>query len=130
MFDLLKKIFAFTLLLIFVFIPRLSQAIEPIMNRVPAECLNSGTCSLNDMFRLAVSLSDIIISIIGSVVLLFFIYGGVVMLTSAGNKERVTKGRRIILGALTGLAFIFFSYSIIAFVAKTFGYTAEDFTSE
>jgi len=75
---------------------------------------------------MVVNLSDIIIGVIGSIVLLFFVYGGVVMLTSAGNKERVTQGRRIILGALTGLAIIFFSYAIISYIATTLGVVETD----
>ena len=98
----------------------------------PAECNSycTGDYSLNDIVGVAKNLSNIILGIIGSIVLLFFIYGGVVMLTSAGNKERVTKGRRIIVGALAGLAIIFLSYSIIYFISKTIGVTNDVFTTK
>jgi len=123
----LKKILVFTLPSLLVALPRISSAeIKPIMDRVPPACKDSGTCSLNDIVQMVVNLSDIIIGVIGSIVLLFFVYGGVVMLTSAGNKERVTQGRRIILGALTGLAIIFFSYAIISYIATTLGVVETD----
>ena len=126
-----KKIFIFILFSVIVVMPQLSHAaFEPIMSQLPAACRDSGDCSLNDIVQMAVNLSDIIFGIIGSIVLLYFIYGGVVMLTSAGNKERVTKGKKIIVNSLIGLAVIFFSYSIIAFIGGILDVSDPIFTSK
>jgi len=64
---------------------------------------------------------NIVIGVIGSIVLLFFIYGGVLFVISAGNQETVTKAKRVITGSIIGLLIVFLSYTIIYFTAKTLG---------
>lgn len=54
-----------------------------------------------------------ILSIIGSIALLMFIYGGVLWMTSNGSPERVKKGRDILVWAVAGLGLIFSSYAIV-----------------
>ncbi len=55
-------------------------------------------------------------SILGSLALATFIYGGFVWMLSAGNPEKVTKGRNILVWAFIGLVVIFSSYAIINFI--------------
>lgn len=74
--------------------------------------------SLNSFVKLGISLSNIILGIVGSLTLLMFIYGGVILLTSAGNTERVSKGKEIILGAVVGLLIVFGSYTLIDFIVN------------
>lgn len=61
-------------------------------------------------------ISDLISAVLGliaGIALLFFIYGGFMMLISGGNEERVTKGRGTLLWASVGLIVVFASYAIV-----------------
>ena len=48
--------------------------------------------------------------------LLFFIWGGIVILTSGGNSDKVKQGRDSIVWAAVGLIICFSSYIILNFV--------------
>lgn len=62
-----------------------------------------------------------ILSIVGSLALLMFIYGGFTWMLSGGNAEGVKKGRDILMWASIGLVIIFTSYAIISFIFKALG---------
>jgi hypothetical protein len=80
-----------------------------------------GSYELNDFANLAVIASQWILGIVGSLALLMFVYGGVMFLISAGNSEKVTQAKGIILGAVIGIVIVFTSYMIIGFVFKATG---------
>jgi len=81
---------------------------------VPTNCQGEAkNCGVNDMICTAVNVSRIILGFAGSVALLMFIYGGFMWLISAGNTDRVTKGRTTFLNAMIGLALIFGAWIII-----------------
>lgn len=82
-----------------------------------------GNNTLNSALLLVVKIIGMILSVVGSLALLAFVYGGIVFLTSAGSRERVEKGRQIIIGAVIGVVIVFASYTIIGFVFKLFGIT-------
>ena len=84
-------------------------------------CATTGKCELNDFIKLAINVANWILGITGSLALAFFIYGGVMFLVSAGNTERVTKAKQIIIGAVIGLIIVFASYTIIRFVFQAGG---------
>lgn len=64
---------------------------------------------IGDMIRIA-------LGIVGSLALLFFIYGGFLYMTAGGSPEKVKKGKDTLVWATTGLAIIFLSYGILSFV--------------
>ena len=55
----------------------------------------------------------------GVAALFFFIWGGLVLLTSRGNQERVKSGRDTLLWAVIGLLVAFSSYIVLRFVIQT-----------
>jgi len=57
-----------------------------------------------------------VLGVVGSLALVIFIYGGFVWMTAAGNTERITKGKNILIWATLGLVVIFASYAIVHFV--------------
>jgi len=59
-----------------------------------------------------------IIGVSGSIALAIFIYGGALWMFSAGNPDRVKKGKAAMTYAAIGLAIIFLSYTIVAFVLE------------
>ena len=73
------------------------------------------------MARTAITISELILGIVGSLALLAFVAGGLMWMLSAGNPEWVTRGKQTILGAVIGLKIFFTSYMIIQLV-----YTALD----
>ena len=59
-----------------------------------------------------------ILGIVGSLALVMFIYGGVTWMTSAGNAEKVQKGKDTLVWAAIGLVIIFASYALVRFVIQ------------
>lgn len=57
-----------------------------------------------------------ILGIVGSLALAIFIFGGFTWITSAGNDEKVKKGKDMITWAAFGLVVIFLSYALVTFV--------------
>lgn len=114
-------IFAFSLIVYGLSLsPHVVQAIGPLLSDSliqDAECTASN-CSLNTFIALGVSLSNIILGLVGALTLAMFIYGGVVLLISGGNSEKISKGKEIILGSVVGLLIVFGSYTIITFVVN------------
>jgi len=60
-----------------------------------------------------------VLGIIGSLALVMFIYGGATWMLSAGNQEKVTKGKQILIWATLGLVVIFTAYALVRFVLTT-----------
>jgi len=81
----------------------------------------TGSYELNDFLSIAVNVSKIILGLVGSLTLLMFVYGGLMMIISSGNTEKVTKAKGILLAAVVGLAIVFASYVIIQFVMTSLG---------
>lgn len=59
--------------------------------------------------------------IIGAFALVFFIYGGFVLIMSGGNPEKVKKGTDTMLAALIGLFIAFVAYLFIKFLGTAIG---------
>ncbi len=71
--------------------------------------------------RMGLNVVDIILGVVGSLALLMFVYGGIMMLISAGNSDKVSKAKGIIIAAVIGLGIVFASYLIIEFVMRALG---------
>ena len=54
-----------------------------------------------------------VLSIVGSLALLMFVYGGVLWITSFGESKRIEKGKTIITWAVLGLAIIAAAYVLV-----------------
>ena len=82
---------------------------------------NCGNYSLTDFLQLAVTISNWILSCVGAIALLFFIYGGFTFILSGGSEEKIKEGRMILVNAVIGLALVFASYIIIQFAMTLLG---------
>ena len=49
----------------------------------------------------------------GSLALIMFIYGGFIWMTSGGDKEKITKGRKTLVWAVLGLVIVFTAYILV-----------------
>jgi hypothetical protein len=56
------------------------------------------------------------LGLVGSLALLMFVYGGFTWMLSAGNSEKVQKGKQIFIWATVGLLVIFAAYGIVRFL--------------
>jgi len=57
-----------------------------------------------------------ILGIVGSIALLMFIIGGVMWMTAAGDSEKITKAKNILIWSILGLVVIFAAFGITRFV--------------
>jgi len=80
-----------------------------------------GSYELNDFIILGKNVAAWILGIVGSLALLFFIYGGIMFLIAGGKEEQIKKGKDIITAAIIGLILVFASYLIIAFFMRLMG---------
>ena len=63
-------------------------------------------------------LINAIMGIVGSMALVMFIFGGIMWMLAAGNTERITRGKNILIWATVGLVVIFSSYAIVRFILE------------
>lgn len=59
-----------------------------------------------------------VLGVVGSIALAVFIYGGFIMMTAAGNNERIQKGKDILIWATVGLVVIFTAYAAAKLVIE------------
>lgn len=74
-------------------------------------------CIKTDISGFVSSFFTIGLGLAGGIALLFLIYGGFLVLTSAGNPETIQHGKEILTSAIAGLLLIIFSVFILRLVA-------------
>jgi len=79
----------------------------------------TGTPNSKDIPTLLGGIIQYALGIIGSLALVMFIYGGATWMLSAGNQDRVSKGKQIIIWATVGIVIIFTSYALVKFLITT-----------
>ncbi|MEA2088770.1 MAG: hypothetical protein U9O55_02950 [Patescibacteria group bacterium] len=88
---------------------------------IPTECRGKATeCGIEEFFQVLVNVFKLMLGLLGSLSLLFFIYGGFVWLFSRGNANMIQKGKDIIIGAVIGMSIVLGSWVIINFVIAVF----------
>ncbi|MFB6225854.1 MAG: pilin [Candidatus Paceibacteria bacterium] len=81
-----------------------------------------GYCNNINAFLLqGIIIGKYLLGIAGSLALLAFIYGGVMMLASFGNQERFKEGRKALVAAATGLVIAFGAYLLVGLVLDALG---------
>ncbi|MBP9802556.1 hypothetical protein KBC40_03125 [Patescibacteria group bacterium] len=89
-----------------------AKAIElynPLCEKGSKDCINSFPQLVNSAIRG-------ILGITGAIALVMIVIGGITWMTSAGNADRVRRGKDTLLWSILGLLIIFLSYAIINFV--------------
>ena len=82
---------------------------------------SNGGYNLDDFLILGKNVAAWILGIVGSLALLFFIYGGIIFLIAGGREDQIKKGKDILTAAIIGLILVFSSYLIIAFFMRLMG---------
>ncbi len=88
-------------------VPHLVQAQVQLINP-----LGTGEDATDPRVLIA-RLIQAILSVVGSIALLMFVYGGVLWITSFGEPARVEKGKKILVWTVLGLALIASAYVIV-----------------
>ncbi|TSC76492.1 MAG: Uncharacterized protein G01um101431_625 [Parcubacteria group bacterium Gr01-1014_31] len=73
-------------------------------------------CTLSHLLQVLANVARAMLALLGSAAFAMFVYGGVVFLTSQGNQERVTTGRRILTNAVLGILVVLVSWTAVNFV--------------
>ena len=79
-------------------------------------CVEDGQCTLNQILQVFVNITIFILGISGSVILLMFVYGGFLWVTSRGEAKRIEKGKDTVTQAVIGFAIIVLAYSMVNFL--------------
>ncbi len=77
------------------------SSLSPVGNATPAEIIGR--------------VIKAILGVVGALALFMFVYGGLLMLTSAGSPEKVKKGKDVLVWAIIGLGVIFGSFYLVDF---------------
>jgi len=75
---------------------------------------------VSDPESLALQILKIFLGFLALIALIMFIFGGFMMLTSAGNADRVKKAKNTLIWAAAGVVVILGSYSFLRFVFSFF----------
>ena len=59
------------------------------------------------------------LGLVGSLSLIVFIYGGLLLMTAAGNEEQVIRAKNTLIWATLGLTVIFTSYAVLSFIIES-----------
>jgi hypothetical protein len=108
MYDRLKKFCIGVTTLGLVLTPSLSFAAVTLINPI----------GVSDPRLIVGNIIKAILSIVGSLALLMFVYGGVIWITSFGDAKRVDKGKTIITWTVLGLAMIAAAYVLVNAVVQ------------
>jgi len=73
---------------------------------------------ITDINAFIARIINFVLSLVGSVSLLLFVYGGIIWMTSMGNDTKIKKGKDIVIWAVVGLAVVFFAYILVKFVIQ------------
>jgi hypothetical protein len=57
-----------------------------------------------------------VLSIVGALTLLIFVWGGMSWMLAAGAPDKIAAAKKMIVAAISGLAAIFLSYAILNFI--------------
>jgi hypothetical protein len=86
------------------------------------ECAFTGSCrNVEDLVELGVNIATWLFGIIAGLGFAFFVYGGLTMVLSFGNSEKVGQGKQILVAATVGMIIAFSAYVLVSFVVKAIG---------
>lgn len=83
----------------------------------------SDCADITIFIKLMLNVVNYLLSFVGGLALLFFIYGGFVLIFSSGSPDKVTQGKEIIMSALIGLVVTFSGYVLVSYLGYAVGIT-------
>lgn len=82
---------------------------------------NAEPQGITDIPTLIGKIISVALGIMGSLALVFFLYGGFLWLTSRGKQSSIETGTKTITWAVIGIVLVFSSYVILRFIMKALG---------
>jgi formate hydrogenlyase subunit 3/multisubunit Na+/H+ antiporter MnhD subunit len=79
---------------------------------------SSSLTGSQSLSQLITNIIRILLLIVGSIAVLFIIYGGYMYVTSAGNEEQAEKGRNTLVNALIGIVVVTMAYVLVTIIAN------------
>ncbi len=64
---------------------------------------------------------QVALGFLGIIAIILFMYGGWLYLSSAGNEEKISRGKQVLINAVIGLVIIFTSFAIVSFIINFLG---------
>ncbi|HOX21806.1 MAG TPA: TrbC/VirB2 family protein [Candidatus Paceibacterota bacterium] len=87
--------------------PLLAQAQGGFLSGISADCYNMGNCNFCDIGKVITNVFNFLRNDIAlPLAVLMIVYGGVMMIFSAGSSSRVASGRKILMSAIIGFAIV------------------------
>lgn len=83
---------------------------------IPSGCLGEAPpeqCGLDELFQVFINVANFLLSIVGTVTLLMFFYGGFTWLTSGGSSDKIKKGRDIMVNTVIGLIIVLGAATVV-----------------
>ncbi len=68
---------------------------------------------------IAAGIIKVVLGLIATILVVYFIYGGFLIMTAAGNSDQVDKGKDTIKNGVIGLLIVLSAYSITSFVTTS-----------
>ncbi len=76
-------------------------------------CVECGDCKLTDFLDLFINLFKFGLQIVLPLAILYFVVGGIILITAAGYSNRIEMGKNIVKQAVTGLIIVLISWFIV-----------------
>lgn len=106
--------------------PTIGKFIPGCVNEKSGVAYLASDCGNITIFLdLAFAIINYLFGIIGGIALLYFIYGGFILILSQGNSEKVELGKAIVFSAVLGIVIAFSGYALIQFVGTVAGIKQE-----
>ncbi|GEM_PF-1268553 len=84
-----------------------------VFTGIGSTCKDTGDCTLTDVMQVFVNVSNFVLGVVGSLVLVMFVYGGLRFLTSQGNPDGIKAGKQAMTGSAIGLLIVFGAFTLI-----------------
>lgn len=116
---LTAAVFVFSILIFTVFVPHVTWAqaagdtfgLQPIQDTIQL--------GNRDIREIAGRIISVILGLLGIIAFGLVLYAGFIIMTSAGNEEKVAQGKKVLTNAVVGLVIIMSTFAIVQFIFKS-----------
>lgn len=85
-----------------------------VFKDVSKDCACKGTCTLCDILTVGITITNMILSVMAILAVLFFVYGAGYMVLSQGNSGMVEKGKGILRATIMGTVVVLVAWQLMA----------------
>lgn len=85
------------------------------LSNVPDQLRDIGD---GDIINVALRVIQYVVGLVGIILLIMFIYGGIMYMTAASNEEQAGKAKKVLTYAVIGIVIVAFSFVITEFIVR------------